>query len=516
MDLPTGRVYTDQTGAFPIVSSRGVKAVMVLYDYDSNAILTEGITSRGQSELLRAYKVLHERLVAAGHKPQFQRLDNEASGVFKRFLTMHDIDYQLTPAGMHRRNAAERAVRTWKNHFLAGLASINPRFPLRFWCQLLPQAEITLNLLRQSRINPKLSAYAQLFGQFDFNRTPLAPPGCEAIIFNTPDQRKSWDFHGEKGWYVGPAMEHYRCFLTVNPNTGRQRVAETLQFLPHNFDMPKTSSLDVITRAASDLASALAKPAPALPFLQPNQQLTADLHRLSDIFQKAATQPPPPVETAPRQPPTMPMTAPPHEAPPMPILPPIVSPPRPPRVARALAVEQLPTITGAPRVPNPKLAGKIPIQNTNPATAQDMAIAPLPTPMHQLAMGVFDEELGRTLEYRQLIRHPKHKQVWLRSSANEFGRLAQGVGDRIKGTDTIRFIPKHKVPKGRSVTYGRFVCEIRPQKEETHRTRLTVGGNLVDYPGQTYTPTADITTFKIQVNDILSTPNAKAVMCRHR
>lgn len=57
-DLPTGRVYTDQTGSFPVVSSQGIKAMMVLYDYDSNAILVEGITSKGGTELLRAYKVL--------------------------------------------------------------------------------------------------------------------------------------------------------------------------------------------------------------------------------------------------------------------------------------------------------------------------------------------------------------------------------------------------------------------------------------------------------------------------
>ena len=57
-DLPTGRVYTDQTGAFPVVSSQGIKALMVMYDYDSNAILTEGLTSRGKIELLRVQIII--------------------------------------------------------------------------------------------------------------------------------------------------------------------------------------------------------------------------------------------------------------------------------------------------------------------------------------------------------------------------------------------------------------------------------------------------------------------------
>ena len=125
-DLPTGRVFTDQTGPFPVVSTQGIKAVMVMYDYDSNAILVEGITSRGKTELLRAYTILLQRLQQAGMHPKIQRMDNEVSDIFKTFLQTQNITLELTPAHVHRRNAAERAIRTWKNHFLAGLASLNP------------------------------------------------------------------------------------------------------------------------------------------------------------------------------------------------------------------------------------------------------------------------------------------------------------------------------------------------------------------------------------------------------
>ena len=48
-------------------------------------------------------------------------------------------------------------------------------------------------------------------------------------------------------------------------------------------------------------------------------------------------------------------------------------------------------------------------------------------------------------------------------------------------TNTIFFIPKDKVPAGRTATYGRIVAEIRPQKAEIYRTRLTVGGNLINF-----------------------------------
>ena len=71
----------------------------------------------------------------------------------------------------------------------------------------------------------------------------------------------------------------------------------------------------------------------------------------------------------------------------------------------------------------------------------------------------------------------------------------------------ILFIPKSQVPKDRKVTHGIIFCDIKTQKYETHRTRLTVGGNLIDYPGEVTTPTSDITTAKTLINSIISTPN---------
>ena len=66
------------------------------------------------------------------------------------------VEYQLVPPGQHRRNAAERAIRSFKNHFLAGMALCNPKFPIAEWDHLLDQAVLTLNLLQASRVNPKL------------------------------------------------------------------------------------------------------------------------------------------------------------------------------------------------------------------------------------------------------------------------------------------------------------------------------------------------------------------------
>jgi hypothetical protein len=98
---------------------------------------------------------------------------NEASSALKNFFTTREVEYQRVPPHCHCRNAAERAIRTLKEHFVAGLASFDPDFPLYLWDRLLPQAEMTLNLLRTSRQHPQLSAAAHYHGLIDNNKQLL-------------------------------------------------------------------------------------------------------------------------------------------------------------------------------------------------------------------------------------------------------------------------------------------------------------------------------------------------------
>ena len=107
---PTGQIHTDQTGRFPVQSSCGSKYVMILYDYDSNAILAETMKSQTAQEMVRAYEKLHTYLVTRGLTPKLQRLNNEASQTLKDFMRKKNIDFQLAPPHCHRRNSAERAI----------------------------------------------------------------------------------------------------------------------------------------------------------------------------------------------------------------------------------------------------------------------------------------------------------------------------------------------------------------------------------------------------------------------
>jgi hypothetical protein len=155
-----GQLYTDLTGKLPVRSSKGNYYVMVCYIYDCNYIKVVSMKSRSASEWVKAYDSIHQEITVKGFKPKLQTLDNEASTTLKNFFTVNDIAYQLVPPHCHRRNATERAIRTFKEHFLAGLSSAEPYFPMHLWDRLLPQAEITLNLLRTSRLHPQLSAVA--------------------------------------------------------------------------------------------------------------------------------------------------------------------------------------------------------------------------------------------------------------------------------------------------------------------------------------------------------------------
>ena len=171
---------------------------------------------------------------------------------------------------------------------MAGLASIDPNYPIHEWDRLLPQAEITVNLLRTSRLNPNLSAYALLNGNFDFNRTPMAPPGTKVVMHTKPKQRSTWGNHGEDGFYTGPALEHYRCVECISATTRRVRVVDTVQFFPHNLPFPEINLNDRLTLALDEIINTLQTPEFKThnPTLQLNNQTQMVVRLIAGILKQ--------------------------------------------------------------------------------------------------------------------------------------------------------------------------------------------------------------------------------------
>eukprot|EP00804_Cyclotella_cryptica_P016134 CCRYP_004248-RC/>CCRYP_004248-RC protein AED:0.42 eAED:0.42 QI:0/-1/0/1/-1/0/1/0/390 len=275
-------IFTDQTGQFPIRSQAGNKYIMVMVEIDSSAILVEPIKNRTDAELTRAYSTLMLRLRRAGIVPCKHVLDNEISAAMKDLIQdTYKMSLELVPPGCHRRNAAEVAIRNFKSHFLSILAGVADDFPLKLWDKLLPQTEITLNLLRQSNATPTVSAYAHLNGPFDYNKMPLAPMGCNAQVHEKTDSRGTWAFHSVDGWYVSTSPEHYRTHRCHIKSTNSDRLSDTVHFHHKHITNPTLTPADKLMAAIADCSRALLTHAPP--------KGASNLRQLQELLQHTST-----------------------------------------------------------------------------------------------------------------------------------------------------------------------------------------------------------------------------------
>jgi len=531
---PTGQVHSDQTGKFPVASSTGNNYLLIVYDYDSNGILAEPIPRRTGLCILHAYKTIHTRLTTAGLRPKLQRLDNEASVILKDFMTKEGIDFQLVPPGVHRRNAAERAIRTFKNHFIAGLCSTDKNFPLHLWDHLVPQAELTLNMLRGSRLNPKVSALTQLKGHFDFNRTPIVPPGIRVLAHVKSANRTTWSPHAEDGWYIGPAMDSYRCYRIWLWDSRAARICDTITWFPTKLVMPLATTADLVLAGITDIQQALLNPPPGF-HLPPNH--VAALKQLTEVLTSGTT----PDLEAPSQPePIAPLRVGDHHptnssieetAPPLRVdtSTPLVPAPTKVHFAPSPSETMQPTFTNSTGIQgqqrrraqrkrrplsssatiHPKRHTRqnpVPPSNHKYATRSKSKAEPA-APAFALLGSAVNPDTGIIAEYKELSQCSEGP-LWQASNAEEIGRLTQGFGEQ-QGTNTMFFIPYTSIPRDKKPTYLRVVSAFRPEKANPRRIRWTVGGDRIYYAADVSTKAADLTTAKILLNSVISTPGAR-------
>jgi hypothetical protein len=230
-EVPLATLFTDDFGRYPIHAMSDNQYIMLAYHDAANVILVQPFQSKKDHRRIPAYNAIMKRFQACGIPVDTQVMDNKASAAYTENITdIWKCTHQKVPPDMHRRNKAEHAICTFKAHFLAILASVNPAFPQNRWDLLLPQAEITVNLLRQSLQYPHISAWEHFNGTFNFDATPMGPPGCKVIAYAKGSTRKSWDFRGNAGFYIGPATDHYRCFLVIKKSPSALIVSDTVIF----------------------------------------------------------------------------------------------------------------------------------------------------------------------------------------------------------------------------------------------------------------------------------------------
>ena len=425
-DATKRAMYTDQTGRFPVVSSRGNKYLMVACELDGNYIDAEPLQNRSASQLTQAYQNFFTRWKATNVlAPNWHILDNEAPEALKNAIRGNGCRVELTPADMHRRNAAERAIQTLKGHFISVLAGVANDFPTSEWDQLIPQAILTLNLLRPANVAPNVSAYAYHHGQFDYNRMPLAPMGCAVQFHIKPNRRRSWGEHASDGWYIRSSPEHYRTHVIFVKATRKTRVSDTVYFKHKYLTQPTLTPADAIVQAYRDLIHAIKGTAKTnsqvhIEAIQKMQEVMEPQH---NTIIESPHAPPPRVER-----PTPNLPHPPRvqeRAVPSPaVTTPTIVIPRPqaqPRPPAPIHIHKQSEQSIAERVRERRRGGHI-----NDAHKPESIAERVKRRRMEVAAPVLDHDTGQLLEYRALLRHPKFKDAWSLSAANEFDRLAQG------------------------------------------------------------------------------------------
>ncbi len=526
--------------------------------------------------------------------------------------------------------------------------------PLQLWDEFLLQVELTLNMLRFSWRNPNKSANQEVYGSFDFNKTPLAPLGTKALIYDDPASRASLAPHATDGFYVGPASNHYQCLRFYIPSTQRFCFSNTWRLYPTNCQIPVTLQHDLSIAAAADIVQSLGGTVPTtttakikIKHIRAIQKMTAIMagqrapamppaQRVVKLIPRMATTsinitapniirnmprihqrqtcnnnpfhilanndddldtvvasnctpriPPPSLPTSDlegnppmRRPICQPMKQPTSLPPTFQAGSPPITPP--PRVLAIPSIVQAITPT-APNTqihdlcPNtsrkpskPPAGNKQPTRSlpiVEPDDKRDDATTRLPAPprrsiqlintqtpcqiscqalfhlidigLNKAPMNTIPQSLSKyhqqytgplidikeycygvvhpvtkktITHYRNLIKDPLLKDLWIKAMSKELHRLAQGCPGVTKGTNNIVYLSHSdicKIPQDRTVTYARIVIDHRPQKEDSHRVRITVGGNLIDYPFELTTRTADMVSSKILWNSVISTKDAR-------
>jgi hypothetical protein len=253
----TGTMYTNITSAFPVRLLKSMQYIFVAYIYDLNAIIIRAMPSHTDASMVSVFTEVITILKAGGYQPALNVMDNNCSAAVKNYIRSKKINIQLTPPHNHRVNATERAIATFKEHFIAALATMDMHYPLELWDEFLPQVELTLNMLCASQWNPNKSANQEVYSSFDFNKTPLAPLGTKALIYDDPASHASWAPHATNGFYIGPASNHYRCLRFYIPSTRRLRFSDTWCPYPTHCQIPVTLQHDLSIAAAADILQSL-------------------------------------------------------------------------------------------------------------------------------------------------------------------------------------------------------------------------------------------------------------------
>ena len=112
------------------IAKSGAQYTMVMFCEASNYIHVETLRSRSGNDITDAYRRATSFWTLRGIIPEYLRLDNETSAQLAAFCANERVSMEYVPPGSKCTNKAERAIATWKAHFIAGFATTDPSFPI--------------------------------------------------------------------------------------------------------------------------------------------------------------------------------------------------------------------------------------------------------------------------------------------------------------------------------------------------------------------------------------------------
>jgi hypothetical protein len=269
-----------------------------------------------------------------------------------------------------------------------------PGFPTTPVGQPTPSSRNHTQSTQSGPNQPPSVRIRNLFGKIDYNKNPLMPPGIKVVVHEKPHQQGSWEPHGKLGWYLGLALEHYRCHRCHIIETNSERM-DTAEFFPHERGVTKITTQEAAVIAPESLVQAMKQSKPPKNLAILLDPTKAAIQQLQQIIH--------------------------------------------PSITVKASTAELPRVRSTPRVDSTKS-----VETNEPIAKRTRNAGIRPDPLNFYANAVTHPITGRPMEYHQLISDPSTREAWKLSAANEFGRLAQGVGSRVKGTNTIHFILHHE------------------------------------------------------------------------
>jgi len=249
--------FADAAGRYPIPSFDGDEYMLIVVF--KNYIHVETMRDRSSSSYVKAYRRAIEFYRSRNQKVVSLVLDNEVSAALLDLFTTLNITFQMVPPGNKRSNKAERAIQSWRNHFLSTMGTVSSECPHYIWSRFIEQMELTLSHLRPFEDNRNISSFEGIHGRkYDFAAHPIAICGTPVYIYESSETRAAWSTHGVPGFYLGPVVDGYRTFNCWVTFTQSERRSDSVHFFPAPYRLPGSSIEEVINGKLDKVQETLA------------------------------------------------------------------------------------------------------------------------------------------------------------------------------------------------------------------------------------------------------------------